>query len=166
MTRFAEADSGVPRVTFCMQVAGVVVRRGASIVRDGGVDNAELAGVSSRLQRRVRRAAKNRAILRIDQYRIAMTSRKHRTGTSKASSDSTVAPAVSAVLTTGLPRPAVATPVLARINALPVLVSPATLPPATIASGHMIAGAMSVMTDALTTMPATTAAGAAIKSRM
>ena len=75
-----------------------------------------------------------------------------------------VAPTVSTVATTGLASPAVMTPDLARSSAVLPLVRPATPPPAMIASGHITAGGMSAITEALATTPAPTAAGPATTS--
>jgi len=77
----------------------------------------------------------------------------------------TSAPAVSPVETIGLPRPPVSSPDLTRTSALITFVRPAIPPPATIATGHLICGGMSTMTDALAITPAAIANGPARTSR-
>jgi len=84
-------------------------------------------------------------------------------GSMTARSERITAPAVSPVLTTGLPNPPVATLLWARSSAMPPLASPAMPPPAMMA-GHRTPGGMSAITEALTMMPAAIAAGVASTS--
>ena len=85
-------------------------------------------------------------------------------GSAIASRESAVAPAVSRPESAGFAIPPVASPVFARTTAALPLVSPATPPPAMIATGHITAGGTSTITAALVTAPATTVAGPASRS--
>src|SRR5690606_22419225 len=101
-----------------------------------------------------------RPTLRAAQMSRARIAASATSGSNSARIESRIEPVVSTVLTMGLPKPAVATPVFARTTAVLPFVAPAMPPPAMIAIGHIKAGFTSVMTDALAMTPATIATGA------
>src|SRR6185436_2792667 len=99
------------------------------------------------------------------QTTIAITPARHRSGATIARIETVAAPAVSAVLTTGLPNPPVSAALFARTTAVAAFVRAATPPPAITAIGHRTSGGMSTITEALARTPAITASGAARTSR-
>jgi len=88
-----------------------------------------------------------------------------RIGTRMASRDVMIDPVNSKVETTGFKAPPVDAEDFARSATVVPCTNPAIPPPAIRASVHFKNGEMSVITDAVTIVPAMTAAGVAIMSR-
>jgi hypothetical protein len=86
------------------------------------------------------------------------------TGAAIARIDTPVAPPASAVDTAGFASPPVVAVDVSRVALVKSWIVPAIPPPATIASDHLSQGLMSTTEDAVRTVPATDAAGAAIAS--
>src|SRR5688572_18879191 len=110
-------------------------------------------------------AALDRRSRRTAHTKRAITPARHSSGAAIASIETVAAPAVSTVLTTGLPNPPVSAALFARTTAVAPFVRAAIPPPATTAIGHRTSGGMSTITEALARTPAITASGAAMTSR-
>ena len=82
-----------------------------------------------------------------------------------ARTENAVAPATSIVDTTELPRPAVVVDEVTRAKPVIAWIVAAVPPPAMIASDQRRKGLTPTTEDAITMIPATTAAGLAIRSR-